>query len=548
MPKKRASVQFTKPTAPVHPSLSPTDSQTKKNLPRSFHSTTISTGNSVNDLLLRQRLSHGRPSAKKSETERSPEQIHTPTVHPSLNAILQIPHTPTPRPRPGVQAAGGRRTRGLAGPPPPASWLQSPAAAVAFPRIIYGGGISAADPDLLLRSQLPKERSLVYQTLKALVVNWRWHLQYDQYYLATLPIRYKEAILSLMARHSGHGIDLSDLEILFLDDTELENATGSEGITHLDLSTFIGHDLTLTKLKDFFVKKPLGSSVNNQNDIIPESWDISDLPTLLQQPVQRFPTLTHLSLAHPTSASWTHLLRLCPHLATLTHLSLAHWPPISLKPEAKTAYPETPPSAIPYSTTGFDKKYCNMYFIDAVHILKRLSKATYCLRFLDLTGTTLACVIALTFDDSVDWSGAWRGMETVRLGQGWMPECLQKGKEDWARWRMIHQEEREREEQLAQMKRWTRIEWHIDRAEKIVNERISNGGSNAESSTTTTDAKSWWTDETTSSSSSSYSSSSSPPAAAAANPKPSARHKKVVFEHGWDAPYIRRFIETFLEV
>jgi hypothetical protein len=132
-------------------------------------------------------------------------------------------------------------------------------------------------------------------------------------------------------------------------------------------------------------------------------------------------------------------------LKTLTHLSLAYWPTPSTTPNAATASmvsKHTNPVALGgshfYSELDDD-------WHEAANILRRLSKNTYCLKWLDLEGCTWHK--ALTWDhfeqmrtrgsrssfsgtDSwlpsavppgPDWNAAWRQVEYVNLFQGWIP-------------------------------------------------------------------------------------------------------------------------------
>ena len=87
---------------------------------------------------------------------------------------------------------------------------------------------------------LPNERSLEHLTLKSLAKNWLWHGHYDQHYLATLPTRYKETLLTYISTYNNRSIDCGGLHVLFLDASELEGATGSEHVKHLDLGTSVG--------------------------------------------------------------------------------------------------------------------------------------------------------------------------------------------------------------------------------------------------------------------------------------------------------------------
>lgn len=447
MPKKHYNVQFSKPASSVHPSLSASCIPS-----RNGRGTNQGSGSSVNEL-----INHLRRSQAPSAADRPHEDFNTPTVHPSLRAIFQVPETPPPRPRPGMQLS--RRTRGPAGPPPPHSWLTDSiyAPAGSSKKRVSQREIGLAVPhrlDRLPGLRLPAEGSLLHFTFKGLASNWHWHVTYDQHYLATLPIRYKEVLLSYIAVYNNHtngGIGGLGLETLFLDDTELEHATGSDSLTHLDLACSISTVSSFKRLDNYMTKTittpdvapPVGDTYNDEvpthkNDKVLDNWETeadanNTIARSITQP--RFPNLTHLSLSHPsttTPPSWRLLLALTPHLATLSHLSLAHWPIPSLTPNAITATTTSPRGKVSYGATNFYSA-SDGDWKEAVQILRRLSKATYCLKWLDLEGCG-SWIEALAWEDSeasvgsAEWNGGWRGVEVVKVGQGWMPDCLVSAK------------------------------------------------------------------------------------------------------------------------
>lgn len=265
-------------------------------------------------------------------------------------------------------------------------------------------------------------------------MNWVWHVQYDQYYLATIPVRYKEALLSYVARYSDSGMNKAGLEVLFLDEPELEDATGVEGLSHLDLSTSIGHHLQLKQLKDILAAKKTVPTGEEPLKVVPDSWDT---PDLLASPsgLPKFYSLTHLSLSHPNNAAtWKALLELAPYLTTITHLSLAYWPKPTMSPNSATAYRETPQGNVDLGATNFYSSFDNDW-TEAASILRRLGKTTYCLKWLDLTGC-FPWVQALEYDQ-IDWCGAWGALETVKIGQGYIPECFHDGAAETA-WRDVY--------------------------------------------------------------------------------------------------------------
>lgn len=314
-------------------------------------------------------------------------------------------------------------------------------------------------------------------TLKAMAKNWDWHRIYDQYYLPTILVRYKEALLHYIAQYSDHGIDKAGIDLLVQDDFDLEDATGAEGLTHLDLATSIGHPLKLLDLRSLFSTKEVAGLPAVDSDTTPESWDDSEVTKRGPSATGCFDSLTHLSLAHPHSAAtWKGLLDTAPHLATITHLSLAYWPAPSMSPNSKTAYRETPQGNVNYGASHFYSS-SDQDWSEAVSILRRLSKSTYCLQWLDLTGC-YPWLQALA-DQKIDWFGAWRALETIRVGQGWLPGCFQPGADETA-WRQIFYRHRSTEaddsmQAVAQRRllEWVDVESTTLNMKVTINERIS---------------------------------------------------------------------------
>ena len=450
MPKKHYKAQFSKPASSVHPSLS-----SSFTLSKNAAGATQSSVSSVNEL-----INHLRRSQAPSAADTSHDDLNTPTVHPSLRAIFQVPETPPPRPRPGMQLS--RRLRGPPGPPPPRSWLTDSihAPAGSFKKHESQRETRLEVPrrlDRLPGLRLPFEGTLLQLAFKELASNWHWHVAYDQHYLATLPIRYKEVLLSYIAVYNNHnngGIGALGLETLFLDDTELEDSTGSDSLTHLDLACSISTVSSFKQLDNYMTKTITTADVtplanDTYNDSVPDrdaeavldDWETeadasNTIAHSITQP--RFPNLTHLSLSHPDStppASWRQLLALTPHLATLTHLSLAHWPVPCLTPNAITASTTSPRGKVDYGGSNFYSA-SDGDWKEAAGILRRLSKATYCLKWLDLEGCG-SWIAALSWEDregslgSVEWNGGWRGVEVVQVGQGWIPECLENPGDNW---------------------------------------------------------------------------------------------------------------------
>lgn len=361
-----------------------------------------------------------------------------------------------------MRPVGSRRVRGPPGPPPPRSWLTS---SIHAPKHLRdrarAGAAEHAAPDRLDRLPgvaLPDTSSLLHRCLKAIARDWKWHVNYNQYYLASTPVRIKAVLLSYIAVYGDNeSLDIDGLRTLFLDESELDGATGSEDLTHLDLSGAMGQPLTFKQLDLYFSNSAPFPSPHTQPPSTPnrspshapapqplESWDSNEAdPTTSLPPTihtTRFPTLTSLSLSHPspsTTAMWPRLLHFASaHLATLTHLSLAYWPTPALTPHANAKITTTSspysPASVSYGCSDF---YGAAYGADddwseAAGVLMRLSRATYCLESLDLEGCG-GWLGALRWEadgegggagGGVEWCGGWRGVERVVVKAGWMPE------------------------------------------------------------------------------------------------------------------------------
>ena len=404
-----------------------------------------------------------------------------------------------------------RRTRAPPGPPPPSSWLLSSRHAPAHLRTTSSHTTPQPCIPILLDRlpdiYLPPPRSLAHQTLKSLAKNWPWHMEFDEGYLATLPIRYKQALLSYItvfftppSPHPSQNHDQNphlsrlELETLFLDEDSFPNATGSADATHLDLTAAIGPNLTLKSLQNYLdpkyrTSKNLRSYLAAKafspaplpQSAVPASWDDADpsssssfaTPAIPPStPTLRFPHLTHLSLSHPqspTHASWPGLISLLAYTPLLTHLSLAHWPAPRLAPNA----------ALPTPNSSLDA-YRASEWNETLGVLRFVGKQTLCLRWLDLEGCEWVGCGALGAlglggggeegdrerdmhmrgevdgDGGDVWVGSWRGVETVRVGRGWVPMSL---RERGGRWKEVLRREREAgEEGEGNVRGWWSVE------------------------------------------------------------------------------------------
>ncbi|KAI5308989.1 hypothetical protein KEM55_004360, partial [Ascosphaera atra] len=76
-------------------------------------------------------------------------------------------------------------------------------------------------------------------------------------------------------------------------------------------------------------------------------------------------------------------------------------------------------------------------FSEAASILRKLSRATYCLKWLDLEGCS-EWIAALVFtppdqakgSTGPEWNASWRGIEWLSLGPGWRPGDLREMSDD----------------------------------------------------------------------------------------------------------------------
>jgi hypothetical protein len=270
-----------------------------------------------------------------------------PSVPPSLQLVLDGAAPPPPHLR--VRAEIPPTRRRTPGPPPPASWL--------LPNPPVVPAASATDeveftqflPDL----RAPPPRSLQGFALRSLVRNWAFHEYYDQHHLSSLPTGLKQVLLAHLARYNPAALSRTGMEVLF------GNAVDEE-VTHLSFPSSIPARELVSFLRPPILPLPEGTAV--------ESWEDAVVTAR-----SRFPGLTHLSL--PPSIPPQRVLQVLEMTPGLTHLSLVGF---------------TPKLAV---------------------LVKRVSRLTLCLRWLDVSGVTMEVVDA--FRDEVAWAGVWRGVETV---------------------------------------------------------------------------------------------------------------------------------------
>ncbi|OKL63573.1 hypothetical protein UA08_01266 [Talaromyces atroroseus] len=445
MPKKHNKYPSVKPASTVHPSLESSSSSRQ-------HGSRASASQSVNDL-----IQHLRRTQVPTSTNDGPSNPHQPltlrTLHPSLRNILDVPETPPPRPRPNARPVGGRLLRRIPGPPPPSSWLQSNRTSTTDRETV-----SVGRDQVLYRLErlpginFPPKHSLQHVLLKSMATSWPWHLDYDNVFLVEIPNRLKLLLLSYIAIYSPDAVSASrtnDLDLLFgAPAPEGDSVTEAETshVTRLDLSAAIGKWTSIKLLSRHLLvsSKKEKVPITKTQETVPESWDDvepavdSPTPPLFQSPshILRFPNLRYLSLAHPerTAANWGSLVNLLSHISTITHLSLAHWPIPTLTPNSINARVEHPSiKSLTFAAGGTDTYSADENnWVEVVNILRKLSRATYCLKWLDLEGCG-QWFDALSWDGrtlqddepfrtlEASWNGPWRDIEWIGLGPGWIP-------------------------------------------------------------------------------------------------------------------------------
>lgn len=456
MPKKHNKYPSIKPASTIHPSL---ESSATKRLYGSA-SQSASDSQSVNDLI--QHLRRTQVTSPNDGPLNTSRTVTQRTLHPSLRSILDVPETPPPRPR--VRPVGGRFFRRTPGPPPPSSWLQSQAPANNTSDELRG--ISVGYDQVLYRLErlpgvkFPLKDSLQHAVMKSMATNWTWHLEYDNEFLMEIPSRLKLLLLSYIATHASRSDSTSPANALNLFFAPPESSASEVNyVTRLDLSGAVGTWTSMRILSKQLLlpRKEKSAPIIKSEESVPASWDDSEdsveddevethpfsspQSPLFKPPTQvlRFPKLKYLSLAHPkrTAASWGSLLNLLSHISTITHLSLAHWPVPTLTPNLiheRFTHPNM--RSVSFAAGGTDTYSADENnWVEAVNILRRLSRATYCLKWLDLEGCgewfeALSWDGRTLHDDepfqtlSSAWNGSWRDIEWIGLGPGWIP--LQK--------------------------------------------------------------------------------------------------------------------------
>ncbi|PYI34267.1 hypothetical protein BP00DRAFT_433905 [Aspergillus indologenus CBS 114.80] len=421
---------------------------------------------------------------------------------------------PRPRPGSRRHAVVGARRgtrRTAAGPPAPQSWLVGNYGREEQNQEVDDDG-AATETRTIYRLEgrlpgttFPARGSLQHTVLKSMALYWAWHLEYDGPFLADLPNHVKVRLLSYLGVYTRDyqippGLGLRPLfpraqqqqqqQQQLDDDFAAAHAPSSEAgaahenddeITRLDLSSALGRWLTLKQISSELLlttQQPTPAMQPTPSEpasasTVPSSWEdeSDDHPPAQPQPqpqpspptplpttplrTPRFTNLRYLSLAHPTpaSANWNRLIPLLARLARLTHLSLAHWPLPTATPHARTATVRHPAHrALTFAYGGTDAyAAAENNWAEVAGLLRRLSRATYCLKWLDLEGCG-DWIPALNwvghgpdgevYPSGPEWNGSWRDVEFVRLGAGWVPS-LQGGDDSATQQQQQQQQQRQ---------------------------------------------------------------------------------------------------------
>lgn len=251
-------------------------------------------------------------------------------------------------------------------------------------------------------------------------------------------------------------VDFKSLKTLF--QNEDGGTMGWDEVQVLDLSGLLNQDLTL---HDFgkCLKRPSGTATVQAHmeafgiaDELVESWEEeaddegSVAPSIpaAKLHVPYFANLSRLSLANPGPwASWPELLRISPSLNRLTHLSLANWPRPSMTPNANTTSMVSKHTSVSLGGSHFYSDLDEDWH-EATNIVRRFSKDTYSLQWLDLEGCSWLKALTshagrsgvdagLSTEEwstqegipGPDWNDAWRRITYVNVFQGWIPSDYQ---------------------------------------------------------------------------------------------------------------------------
>ena len=436
----------------------------------------------VNGLLTHLRLTQAPSDPTATPALFSAQQPTLPPSLNSILGVENTPQANLLRPRPSAVGSRAP-PRTTAGPPPPRSWVTTTRRGAADTTTTTtapaaGKHERVEHPTGGLRNvyRLPGmarvgERSLMHYALVKMAREWETVVVYEKHYLPTLRPALKSLLVAYVGAY-GPGVGKRGLNALFprprknsvageksstqdsasqgerehgegeglpdssgeqdtadadklcsgledswtalLDESDSDSSdptNTNHHITHLDLTnslleTTFSFPLPLVYLERFLFS---GSLLPPPLDMLlpptsTQSRTDCPAPSLPPKLTLRLPALSHLSLAYPkmrmsTAQVWStqspeNLPHLLSFLPTLTHLSIAGWPQPRFHPLH---------SGSEWENTAF----------------ARLAKATYCLKWLEVTGWP-AWVVSRMVDccdvnggGGAVWGGWWRRLETV---------------------------------------------------------------------------------------------------------------------------------------
>jgi len=392
-----------------------------------------------------------------SSSPRSNHHVAAPSVPPVIREILQLPETPAPLPRTRGRVRYDARGRRLPpGPPPPRSW-QAGAISGCSEADGRRRGFEAKAYDratvTLPGEYVPGRLSLVDAALKCVAREWRELGPLEELNLWALPDRTRQAMIRYIEAYHGRDVNLGDLKAILVPDEETDDegsgvvATNAY-FTHLHVPASLSTASTFPSLISLLFPRVSSKEIPSLKSEPQDSWEM-DFSTLSLSPGRLLPSLTHLSLAvdpaicmgdaipRHTLPSWRHLLQLAKKLPGLTHLSLAFWPEPMRTPNAKYASVVGPQgNSIQYGGTGPYSHSLDQDWVEAVNILRTLSKSLYQLQYLDITGCGAWFAALMRSEQTllesdeekggegrkgcrgVDWAGDWGKIEVLRMKSG----------------------------------------------------------------------------------------------------------------------------------
>ncbi|USP75010.1 uncharacterized protein yc1106_02284 [Curvularia clavata] len=520
MPKKHTPSYTTAKPSYVHPSL-----QSSRSSPSS---STASEPQTVNQRIQQLRREQA-PRATSQQRDDLTSVVSNRTVPPELRRILHIPEVNAPKPKANTRT---RRTAGGARPPPgpaaPSSWSKTSRHAHSHTNkskrgaqenaVRFGALARATDEE---RKRLPHPRSLVHQCLRTFALHWQDLCEYEQHYIPSLPVSLKEMLMSYLTVYGEEScVDFKSFKTLF--QNEDGGTAGWDEVQILDLSGLLNEHFTLHDVGKSLKRPSATAAAQAQvealriTDEVVESWEEeADDEAAVAPPtpapklhVPHFANLSRLSLANPGPwASWPELLRISPNLNKLTHLSLANWPRPSMTPNANTTSMVSKHTSVSLGGSDFYSDLDDDWH-EATNILRRFSKDTYSLQWLDLEG---CCWLKALMDQpgksgvdaglsteewstqeqtpGPDWTDAWGRITYVNFFQGWIPsdsQSLQNMPASTVPAQVLHwlRDNKHKEEvkwKLNPINTYAVTEWiHREKAARQVGSYIQNWRTNAE--------------------------------------------------------------------